>query len=344
MKDLFGFRVLLTVVLSLILPFTASGQLLRQPVIRVNPPATNVESRVGGALRGLADLQSAGGNLLIQQEQARIAREKAKQAEIETRKQLFDQRAIEKANTPSFTEEESLNEKLRFQRLISGQVERYEITSGKALNSLTPFLFKMNYSGVQGPEISLEQNMVAKLNVTASDQQAQTPAIFKEKLRWPFELRGPEQKRIDELVPVAVAQAKADKLDPKVYFELKGEADKLNGIVVEKLGKHAIDGQGYLESKRFITALESGITSLRRADAANHLNGQIAARGRNVQELVTHMTKNGLQYSPATPGNEPAYLSVYNSMMAYGHAAQDSPGFRVDRGSQFQKLRPDLAQ
>ena len=56
----------------------------------------------GGVLQGRAEVIRANGDLSIQYEQARIEREKALQAKLDTKKQAFDQMMYEKANTPSY--------------------------------------------------------------------------------------------------------------------------------------------------------------------------------------------------------------------------------------------------
>ena len=47
---------------------------------------------------------SSYGDVINAQEQARITREKANQAKLDTKKQAFDLMLYEKANTPSYTE------------------------------------------------------------------------------------------------------------------------------------------------------------------------------------------------------------------------------------------------
>jgi len=36
-----------------------------------------------------------------------------------------------------------------------------------------------------------------------------------------------------------------------------------------------------------------------------------------VAQLVDDMTRNGLKFAPANPGDEPAYTALYQSMLSY---------------------------
>ena len=44
---------------------------------------------------------------------------------------------------------------------------------------------------------------------------------------------------------------------------------------------------------------------------------QYAAQGDNVALLVMNMTRQGLKFAPATQGDEPAYTSLHDSMVAF---------------------------
>src|SRR5437899_46454 len=57
----------------------------------------------GNVLNGQANVISSSGQLYINQEQARVEREKANQAKITTKRKTFDEMMYEKANTPTFT-------------------------------------------------------------------------------------------------------------------------------------------------------------------------------------------------------------------------------------------------
>src|SRR5262249_36727935 len=67
---------------------------------------------IGNQLMGQAAVISASGDLITAQEQARILREQANQAKLDTRKQAFDLMLYERAMTPTFTEEMNRKESM----------------------------------------------------------------------------------------------------------------------------------------------------------------------------------------------------------------------------------------
>src|SRR5437868_2946839 len=89
----------------------------------------------GSVLRGQADVMRAYGTVITSQEQARIVRELALQAKLETRKKKFDLDLYIKANTPTFTDEQAKIAKTTLKRIQTNSSEP-EIVNGMALNLL----------------------------------------------------------------------------------------------------------------------------------------------------------------------------------------------------------------
>ena len=75
--------------------------------------------RVGGALYGQADVMRASGEVMIQQEQARIEREKANQEKLVTKQKSFEQMMWEKANRATLTENLKYESQLSLARMMS---------------------------------------------------------------------------------------------------------------------------------------------------------------------------------------------------------------------------------
>jgi hypothetical protein len=74
----------------------------------------------------------------------------------------------------------------------------------------------------------------------------------------------------------------------------------------------------YIESKRFLNNLSEAVKALSDPNIQNYLTGKYAAKGRNVAELVDNMTKvQGLQFAPASPGDEAAYRALYRALQTY---------------------------
>jgi hypothetical protein len=85
----------------------------------------------------------------------------------------------------------------------------------------------------------------------------------------------------------------------------------------------------YLDSKRFLQSVRSGLSVLTQPDAAKFLGGGFAARGNTVGELVSNMASQGLSFAPALPGREPAYFGLYSALVDFAAGGQNATGFRV---------------
>ena len=101
-------------------------------------------------MSGSADLTRAQGDVTVSNEQARILREKANQAKIDTKRKAFDEMMYEKANTPTYTETLSKEKVQIINRLMNFPI-RGEITDGKTLNVMLPHIEALATYGAMGP-------------------------------------------------------------------------------------------------------------------------------------------------------------------------------------------------
>jgi len=104
-------------------------------------PYTSYADPYGGFLRGTADVFRAQSSVMLDQERARILREQAIQAKLETRKKSLETDLWIKANTPTYTDEQAKIAKTILKR-IQTNASPAEIWSGKALNVLVNDLSK----------------------------------------------------------------------------------------------------------------------------------------------------------------------------------------------------------
>ncbi len=305
------------------------------------PPYWGPGSGPGNTLAGGAQVIDATGDLYVQQEKARIERQKYYQEKIATKKMAFDEAAYEKANTPKFTEEQ---EKVLVQqvRRVMNQPAPVEITRGDTLNLMLPWLRMCSEMGPPGPPIQLSPAVLKQINVSPGSggteaTQGKAPAgagVLKNggKVAWPLMLRGPTQKKVDQLLPAAVKAAADGTLEPTQYTQLTTNVLNLQEEWRKKYHKEQIDGGTFLKGKHFLDDLQASLKILQDPNAAKFLDGSYAARGHNVQELVENMAAQGLQFAPATPGTESAYYSLHNAFVAYARAAQPSGGFQTMLG------------
>ena len=286
--------------------------------------------RVGGALQGQAAVINATGELGIQQEQARQERQKFEQMKLETKKKSFDEMMYEKANTATLTENLQYDANLTTQRMMTAPVPA-EITSGKTLNAMLPMIRTLAAKGTQGPPISIEQDQLKHVNVTVGKDGSNIGMVTGggAGLDWPLCLQGPKQKKVASQIPVAVSQARQGTLDAKLYREIMAALSTINEDLRTQFHKEQIDGGEFLEGRRFLDSLTQSMQAVRSPTSQRFLDGTYSARGRNVPELAEYMTKNGLSFTAANPGDEAAYYALHDSFVAYTSAAQAAAGFHV---------------
>ena len=282
----------------------------------------------GSTLEGQAQVIRAVGDLTIKQEQARILREKADRAKLETRKATLNEMLYEKAMTPTYGEEKALDENRKVQRMMTTP-QPLEIASGKTLNQFLPFLQRISSQGIQGPPIPLDPYALSRINVTLSTGGPNLSLLREDPISWPLGLRGPIQMKLAAVLKVAVAQATKDELDPTVYNDVQTLAKQLQEDFTRRFGADQVSASEYIVATPFLDLLTQNIFALGQPGANRILDGSYAARGSNVPELVAYMTGNGLTFAPAAPGNEAAYQGLHNAFVAYINAAQASTGFRI---------------
>ncbi len=285
--------------------------------------------RQGGYLWGSSQVMNSYGGLIQSNEQSRILREQANQAKIDTKRKAFDERAYERANTPTFTEEMSKVDAQILSRILRKPTNT-EVTSGKAQNIIMPYLQGLANRGIQGPPIVLDPAQVQQLNVTSGSSEAGLGLLKQiDHVEWPLILRGPAQEKLAGELTTATDAAIKGKLDFATYKNVTKGVTEMKDDLKKKFYAEEIDGGTYLTGKRFLESLEGSVGQLQQPGAGKFLSGATAARGRTVQELVQNMSSQGLKFAPATPGSEPAYYALYNAMVSYSAGADTGSGFRV---------------
>jgi hypothetical protein len=307
------------------LPLAALTASAQYPYPYYNPYA-NPYRGAGAALSGSADVMRAYGDVINDQEKARITREQANQAKLDTKKQAFDLMMYEKANTPTYTETLT-QEKAQILTRLMNFPTKSEVADGKSLNVMLPFLQSLSSGGTQGQPVPIAQSMVNLLNISGSGTSSVGMLRDGGQVEWPVALSGANQKALDKLLPQAYNAAAAGKLTPKLMKDVRAELTTMRERMRTQLQKEEIETSSYLQCIEFYNALESSVNALEKPDARKQLAGAYSPRARNVQELVDFMTDNGVQFAPATPGNENAYQVVHDAFVRYARTAQSSAGF-----------------
>src|SRR5207248_2690819 len=138
-----------------------------------------------------------------------------------------------------------------------------------------------------------------------------------------------EQAKLAALLPQACSEAIRKKVEFKTLSQIKSSFKNVQDELRLKYRMEQIDTPDYLAGKRFLEPLEGAIAGLGQAGAGKYLDGTYAAKGDTVQELVDHMTSNGLKFGPATAGTENSYFAMHSAMVSYANGAQNGSGFQV---------------
>lgn len=280
----------------------------------------------GGTLFGAADSIRAAGNLLNQQQQARLLYEQARQARLQTRKQEFDLQMYMDANRPTYTE---IQARVAAQtvRRVQTNSNPAEINSGRALNILLDDLRR--FPGKKLPDAtSIDADVLRQMNVTSSFGSL---GLLRDgsRIEFPSAFEGvvtPAQtKNMQTLLQIVMDAANTGKrVDPNVMRDLRGEMDRARDVLAKKINE--IPTQDYLDAIRFFNDFDEARIALERGEAKNQQAWNKFASGgaRTTQEVVDWMISHGLKFGPAARTDEAAYRAAYSFLAAHsvGMSAQ----------------------
>lgn len=287
----------------------------------VNPynPAGWGFDPVSGFLRGIADVTTANAQSYVTIQRARILNQQALQSQIDTRRRLIEEARWERMNTPG-----AEDIRLRDMEMALARSRRNppvgEIWSGKALNVLLAHLIDQQGKGNKGPLVALDEDVLKKVNVT--DGTGGNVGLLKAdgKIPWVPSLQGMDfaslRETLDAKLPAAVTQLKfGQPVEKGTLDDIRAALRAANAKLDEIIAR--LSPTDYLEAKRFLGQLDQAQRALQNPNATNYFTGKWAAKATNVNELVKQMAETGLQFAPATPGDEAAYRSLYYSLASY---------------------------
>lgn len=278
----------------------------------------------GGFFRGVADIISAEGRFRINNNQAAVIREQARQAQIDTKRRAFDEWLYERAHMPSMQDLREQYAKLDLRYHVNSAAST-DILSASSLNTLLDQLRQMQNRGMRGPTIQLDEESLKQINVSSGSGGNVGLLKNEGRLTWPLALGGTEfeneRKNLERHLPLAISEVeKHGQVDRGRLKDLMNDVEKMN----DRLGREIsmMTPSQYIEAKRYLALLSDALRALQTPDASNYFTGKYAARGKTVGDLVKNM--GGLRFAPATPGEERAYRELYNALVAYYTGAQGS--------------------
>jgi len=273
----------------------------------------------GAYLQGTASVMTATGQYYQQMQQARITREQSRQMAIETqRKQIEFEMWYETVRPTGL----KLLRNQAKQNLDAARnyANSATIWSGEALNELLRSAIRSGRLSA-GPGIPLDESTLRQINLTDKASRGNV-GLLKDggKLNWPLVLQNPPfdetRKELGVKLKNAVDQLKElKKVEPRVLRD----ADALFKTLTDKLNDSADDlsPAQYIEAKRYLNQVGQAIRALQDPRAANYFDNTWNAKGDTVARLVDHLRKEGLEFAPATSGDEAAYRALYDALRAF---------------------------
>jgi hypothetical protein len=276
-------------------------------------------------LFGNAASLGAVGQLGMDMEKARILRETAEQAKLDTRKKLVDTLAYIRQNEYTFTQEQADIAKKVLDR-VTKMPTTSEIVAGRSINIMLDNLILLAGAQVRTPTVTLDEDVLKLLNVTGQIKSGGSvnigllrdngrfswPSVFDEK-----NIASDKDKKDIELHAQELFQQSVNsKTDKNTLKDIQAGLRALRETLNKNVNQ--VPNQSYTEGLRFLNAFDAAILALEKGDAVLNLDFQqkFAKGGKTVQELVDYMKKSGLQFAPANPGDERAYQALQAALAA----------------------------
>jgi hypothetical protein len=282
-----------------------------------------------GYLKGGADVINAQGKLMTNQQQAFIMREQATAERLKNRRALFDEYLYERDKMPTAEDDR--------QRYMMRQLDRSrnnppvtEIASGKALNDLLTDLAKQAGTSKDNAPVlrtfqTPDEDLLHSVNVVPTKSVGNVGLLRNHgRLTWPVALSGPqfkeEREQINTLAQDAVNQAEFNnQVDAGTLRDLMTHIGNLQQQLRANGGD--LPPNTYIEARTFLNNLDSAATALQQKDAGKLFKYKLDAK--SLPDLVRYMSSHGLEFGPATPGDEAAYMALYRSLASYDNAVRE---------------------
>ena len=291
-------------------------------------PPGNPYDAFGSYLQGGAAVIQAQGGFLLSTQQAALLREQVRQTRLVTRRLTLEQNLQERLQTPTLQDEQERAQVQELRRSANNPTFT-EILSAKPLNDLFDHARRVQNLGARGRLVPLDGEMLKKIHVTSGSGGNFGLLGDDGRLNWPLVLQAadfePERKQLDRLALAAVKQVRGNgSVETGTLADLFGSVGKLYRQLDNEVS--GLTPSQYLEARRFLNQLKDALTVLRQPNAGKYANGQYAARGETVPELVRYMSRQGLRFAPAVEGDETAYVALHHALVAYATSFQAEIG------------------
>jgi hypothetical protein len=279
-------------------------------------------------LMGFASLTNAQGQYWNQIQQARLLREQSYVASFETAKKRVEfERWYEeygKPTAPKMRDKEMATDLDRARK----DPPATEVWSGKSLNDLLRSIQSLGALS-RGPNLPLDEDTLKHINLSAGARGNVGMLRDGGFLTWPLQLQEPQftdlRERLGKNIPRAVTDLKGNHpVESALLKDINSDFKALNEELSASAGD--LSPSHYIEAKRYLNQLAQAVRALADPNAVKYFNNTWNAKGKNAAELVANMTRDGLVFAPAAPGDEAAYSSLYQSLRAFEGGMQQAQG------------------
>jgi hypothetical protein len=281
----------------------------------------------GGGFSGLdnaAGITTANANYHLTIQSARIQREAAYRAMLETQKALRERDEEWARNRPT---PEQLQARAQAQALEQARTGSpvTDIYSGRALNDLLDHLANEQAKGHAGTKVPVDPAILKSINVTGRGSRA-NPGLLKGdgKIPWPYALMsdefGESRRRLEKLFANAADQLKNNNaVQAGDIRDMRANLQQMRDALEDRVADMA--PSDYITARRALNQIDDAVRGLEDPRAANLVNQKLQAD--NVPELVQYMRNNGLRFAPAVPGDEQAYGALYDALRRFDRETQN---------------------
>ena len=251
-------------------------------------------------------------------------RQRARQLSLENRRLEFDLNAYIRANTLTSSEERELRRRERVLRALSDPAVT-EIRSGSTLNDLLQDAQILRSRGARVEAVVWPSHVLRRVNVTAAGSPGDAGVLKDGRLPWPALLRDAAfdgaRREIDRFTTRAVNEVSQRDADAETLGQLQRALARLEGrltLMARQQGDSAAwSPTEYIAAKDFIRRADQAVLLLEQPDALEQLALAHDLQVGTAAELVAYMTTHGLQFAPAVPGDERAYMTAYQALADY---------------------------
>jgi hypothetical protein len=281
----------------------------------------------GGGLSGAADAINAQGEFQQQFQQARLMNQDVERSKLDTRRAKIEQWQWERDNTPTLEQTRERDQYWQLRQNLNDPPPA-QIWDGTALNKIYNAIKQTLPPDTPGPPVPLAPGVAPRISLTTGVTNA-GKGVFTSgpKLRWPLPLQDDAfdglRTDIDKLMKTAYDEVVTGDVDGKVLLKLKRDLDQFDAILKAKIEE--MTPTDNIHGKRYVRELRDTVKVLEQPEAHNLFVADRSDQAQTVDELLKGMSARGQKFAPALAGAEPAYNSLYTSLVAYYNTLTQPP-------------------